>query len=459
MEANRLMDFLPPPFCLDSRLTLALRAARFVHAEQDHSIGDAAGAAQLSTPRLAQDRPFDGGHNASGHETGLGLFFTVRKSPGPFLVLLLAIALNQDPAGAAPHFVPHTIATELTGGYQVVAADLNHDGKPDLIALASGRPDLVWFENPGWQRHVIASNFTAMINCTVLDEHGRPAVVLASGFSNDARRSRGELWLLEPQTDVRRPWHKRLLDRLPTSHRLRLADIDGSGRPVVLDAALTGPHASPPDYQGHAPLVFYRPGEWKRHLVSDENPGVMHGLCVVDWAGSHHDQILTASFGGIARYQLLPDGQWQRTEIAHGSPLPWPKCGASDVAVGHLGHHRFLCSIEPWHGNQVVVYRRHDATWERRVIDDSFLDGHVLATADLDSDGRDEIIAGYRGKGGGLVFYTAQDPLGEHWTRSQLDMGGITAAGCAVVDLNGDGRLDIVCIGSATANLRWYENR
>jgi hypothetical protein len=26
------------------------------------------------------------------------------------------------------------------------------------------------------------------------------------------------------------------------------------------------------------------------------------------------------------------------------------------------------------------------------------------------------------------------------------------------VDLNGDGRPDIACIGSATANLKWYEN-
>ncbi|MFY9570394.1 MAG: hypothetical protein WAV20_03195 [Blastocatellia bacterium] len=42
--------------------------------------------------------------------------------------------------------------------------------------------------------------------------------------------------------------------------------------------------------------------------------------------------------------------------------------------------------------------------------------------------------------------------------RQTLDDGGIAAAGCAVLDLNGDGRLDLACIGSATANLKWYEN-
>jgi hypothetical protein len=46
----------------------------------------------------------------------------------------------------------------------VVACDLNHDGKPDLIALASNMTDLVWFENPGWQRYAITTNLSRMIN-------------------------------------------------------------------------------------------------------------------------------------------------------------------------------------------------------------------------------------------------------------------------------------------------------
>jgi FG-GAP repeat. len=43
------------------------------------------------------------------------------------------------------------------GGYQVVIADLNKDGKPDIIALASGLPELLWYENPFWQKHVLAT--------------------------------------------------------------------------------------------------------------------------------------------------------------------------------------------------------------------------------------------------------------------------------------------------------------
>jgi len=87
-----------------------------------------------------------------------------------------------------------------------------------------------------------------------------------------------------------------------------------------------------------------------------------------------------------------------------------------------------------------------------------FQDGHALVTADLNRDGRDEIVAGYRGRGGGLVYYAAEDDQGSRWKRYDINIGGITAASCAVADLNGDGKLDIVCIGSATANLVWYEN-
>ena len=34
----------------------------------------------------------------------------------------------------------------------------------------------------------------------------------------------------------------------------------------------------------------------------------------------------------------------------------------------------------------------------------------------------------------------------------------MSASGCAVADMNADGRVDIVQIGGATENIKWYEN-
>ncbi len=373
---------------------------------------------------------------------------------------LISIVLSMAPADDRfADFTEHTIATNLTGGYQVVAADLNRDGRPDLIALASGMPELVWFENPRWERHVIATDISQMINLAVLDSGPRPVIVLASGFSSDARNSLGIVSVLEPRGNPRAMWSIREIDRLPTSHRLRVADIDGSGTKVVISAPLTASDATPPEYRGRTPLVYYRPGEWKRRLIGDENEGVMHGIAIVDWDGDGRDEILTASFSGIHLYKLLSDGHWSRTEIAKGDPSPWPKCGASDVAVGNGGSHRFLCTIEPWHGNQVVVYWKEGSLWTRHVIDSSFVDGHTVQAADINGDGRDEIIAGCRGAGGAVYVYYREGASPVQWRRTVLDKGGVAAASCATVDLNGDGRLDIACIGSASANLKWYENR
>ncbi len=360
-------------------------------------------------------------------------------------------------AAGTVRFAEHTIATGLKGGYQVVIADLNHDGKPDVIALASGMPDLVWYENPTWERHVIASGLSRMINCAAWDTDGDgiPEIALASGFDNQAKNSTGIISILRHEGDPRGPWKATEIDRLTTSHRLRWADIDGNGKKVLINQPLTGAHAEPPDYRDHTPLVFYRPGEWKRQPIGDENEGVVHGIYVTDWDGDGRDEILTASFVGIDLYKLEKHGRWSRTEIAKGDPRPWPESGSSDVAVGRAGGKRYIAAIEPWHGNQVVVYGQNGTAWERHVIDDSLVDGHTMWTADLNGDGDDEIVAGFRGGKRSVFVYYFDDG---RWSRQVLDDGGMAAAACALADLNGDGRIDVACIGSATANLKWYEN-
>ena len=205
--------------------------------------------------------------------------------------------------------------------------------------------------------------------------------------------------MLHHQGDPRGPWSITEIDRLTTSHRLRWADIDGSGKKVLVNAALTGAKATAPEYRDAAPLVFYRPGEWKRQMIGNQNQGVQHGIYIFDWDGDGRECILTASFSGIDIYKLTHAGKWERRELAKGDPSPWPKSGSSDIAVGKIGKERFVTAIEPWHGNQVAVYMKRGEEWERKVIDDTLVDGHTIFTADFDGDGNDQIIAGFRGKG------------------------------------------------------------
>lgn len=379
-------------------------------------------------------------------------------------LLTVSCCILAVPSFAVPKpavFSEHLIASGLKGGYQVVVADMNKDGKPDIIALASGMPDLVWYENPTWRRHVIAGPFNRMINLAAWDTDGDgiPEIVLAHEFANQAKGSIGIVSLLKHDRDPDAPWKVTELDRIPTSHRLRWAAIHGDGRKVLVNAPLTGDKAVAPEYRGHTPLVFYRPDHWIRETISEENEGVVHGIYITDWDGDGKEDILTASFVGIHLYRLGKDGKWLRTELAKGDPSAWPKSGASDLTVGRAGPKRFLAAIEPWHGNQVSVYHEKKGIWQRRVIDTTLVDGHTILTADLNGDGVDEIVAGFRGEGRSVNIYYASDKKGERWTKSVLDQGGIAAAACAAADFNGDGRMDITCIGSATANLKWYENK
>src|SRR5215472_3327550 len=74
---------------------------------------------------------------------------------------LLAVRLH---AADLPQFRDTTITNSLKMGYQIVVADLNRDGRPDLIVVDERATDLAWYENPTWERHVLVRDVPRTIN-------------------------------------------------------------------------------------------------------------------------------------------------------------------------------------------------------------------------------------------------------------------------------------------------------
>jgi hypothetical protein len=344
----------------------------------------------------------------------------------------------------------------------VVVADLNRDGRPDLVALGSQMPELVWFENPGWQRHVITTGAPRMINLDVADADGDgvPEIGLAYEFSTSPAKSLGKIAILQSTSDPRAPWTRNEIDAVPTSHRVRWADVDGDGRRVLVNAPIVHAKATgfPDPDRLPTPLVIYRPGAWKPEQITDRNQGVVHGLLVTDTDGDGRQEVFTAGRLGVHAHSLGKDGTWKRTEIVKGDPAPYPDGGASEVGTGFVNKARFYATIEPFHGNMVVVYRQDSqGQWQRQVIDAEISNGHTLQVVDVDGDGTHEIVAGgTRGPKNVYLYRAAAD--GRTWQRSVVD-DALAANSCTAADINGDKKIDLACIdGTAPFNLKWYEN-
>lgn len=369
-------------------------------------------------------------------------------------------------------FEPHDIDAAFRGGYAVAVADFNKDGKPDVIANSLAVTELAWYENPSWAKHVIVAETQQIVNQAMadIDGDGIPEVAFQSSFAMQAANSPGLNWIAHHNGDPKQPWKVEKIDQFPTSHHVAWADLDGDGKKELLNAPLIGEKSLAPTYdQDKASVFWYSPKDWKRHVVTTEIPGIIHRVRPVKWDGSRREQFLVASFEGIALYSATGSGdgmKFTKSLLSAGHAEKAPRLGASDVGVGVQNGKRFFASVEPWHGNEVVVYTEKSGKWERRVIYDKVTSGHEIAVVDLNGDGRDDIVANDNSRTtaqnpnatpGVHVFFAPTDAATGEWIYARIDDKAAMNS-CVGVDINGDRRNDIVCTGAGGVT-RWYENK
>lgn len=374
------------------------------------------------------------------------------------------------------------LPVELQVGYAVRAVDVNRDGKLDIAIVDSKR--FLWLENPTWDLHVMHATPEAKSDNVCFAPHdidGDGDLDFAIGYDWQPNNttSGGAVGWLECPTDPTQPWPHRVLTLdEPTMHRMNWADIDGDGQRELITAPLKGRGSQAPAWDDTNVRVSRwsvptdgRSQGWDNATLEETLP-VMHNLEVVDFDRDGREDLLLASFAGVHLWTQQADVSGRTlVRIGAGHSGQAPARGSSELRIGKLtDQQRYIATIEPWHGNQVVVYEQpvdvsdamviagQSPLWPRTVIDDQLSWGHAVACVNLDADAQDELVIGVRDNVDphrcGVRIYDRQS-MGE-WRRTLLNPGQVAVEDLVTADLDGDGQAEIIAVGRATHNAVVY---
>jgi hypothetical protein len=399
------------------------------------------------------------------------------------LLVLSAFLLSDIPRAEAGEqalaFRMQEIEKSLGVGYAVLIVDVNNDGKKDIVVVDKTR--VVWYENPTWKRRLIIEGKTKPDNVCIaaadIDGDGQIDFALGAGWEGLKSKVEGPIYWLKRGKSLDEQWQVIPIGEEPSVHRIRFADIDGDGKPELIVSPLLGRNSSAAkNWMDGTPVrtqalkIPKNPARdrWEP-IILDESLHVVHNFWPIPAMGRKGMDLLTASYEGVSLL-FQKDGKWTRGLLGKGNQeKPNGNRGSSEIKQGKLkGGQKFIATIEPWHGHQVVVYTPPidpEGLWDRHVIDDKLKWGHAVWCADLDGDGSDELIIGVRdnlgknpGEKCGVRIYKATDGTGQKWQRTLIDEGGVAVEDLTADDLDGDGRIDIVAAGRQTGNVRIYWN-
>jgi hypothetical protein len=375
----------------------------------------------------------------------------------------LPLALALLPLKKDPLFEPQVIDAEISIGYGLAIGDVDGDGKPDI--LLADKKQFVWYRNGDWKRFVMAENLTENDNVCIaardIDGDGKVEVAVGAQWlpseTSDTVKSGSVHYLIRPVNPGDR-WTAVALHHEPTIHRMRWVRTGKNNYQLVVVPL----HGRGNVNGGGTPvkvIAYEKPADprkpWKYRIV-DQSMHVTHNLDVVP--GNDRETIFIGGKEGVHVFSFVDD-RWTAD-----AARPWMAKGRSfgEVRMGRLGKKEFLAGIEPMHGHQLTFYSGSDSA-SRTVLNAAMNQGHALATADLMNLGRDQLVVGWRERdaegNAGIKLFVPDDEKGNDWKEFWIDKNEMACEDLKVADLNADGKPDIVAAGRATHNLKIYWNR
>ncbi len=338
--------------------------------------------------------------------------------------------------------------------------DVNKDGKLDIVCGG------FWYEAPTWKKHFlrnveIRGGRPDGYAHQVLDVNGDgwPDLITVNWRTSSLK------WIEHPGANLARgqEWKAHVIAVPGSSETGRLVDLLGDGTPVLLPcganfAAWWELRRQPNPGGGFTP-------EWLRHDLPRELAG--HGIGVGDINGDGRLDIVGRN-GWAEAPKDRRTGRW----LWH-----------ADFDLDQASIPILVVDVDGDGRNDIVWARGHDygiywlqqtrtkngqIRWVKHAIDTSVAGCHTPLWADLDGDGKKELIVGRRylahegrdpGEYDPLAAYRYQfDPKTRTWQRWLISYNDGIGFGLdpRAVDLTGSGRLDLVCGGRN--GLYWLEN-
>jgi hypothetical protein len=360
----------------------------------------------------------------------------------------MSFCLTEDLTGnGRPDVLVGALGVDRWVDLPVVNGSVNLRELPVARSLvARTETNVFWYENPGWERHEVARAPRLSVGGTLGDLTGNGRVDLVTGQNLST-----DLFWLEQPADPRGTWTRRLLtDDFEKYHDATVADIDDDGRDEVIflsqESAVVGYYDIPGDP---------RQEPWPRvnRRILAENLDV-EGVAVTDVDGDGQTELVA----GANIFHRSGD-EWTRESIAGG--WDWTRVAVADLDGDGQQEIVLTEGDVPYAEDRPARLGVFDPpSWKITLLHDDLYNPHTVQTADFDGDGHTDIYVAEMGLGdyedaAHYVFKNSGDSS-LAFQKHEIECG-IPTHEAKAVDLNGDGRPDIVGKGYADTHVDiWY---